>query len=121
MNFEHYECEGQIELEDYLKSLEKLRKKYPIPDFLDQIKSDQWNYVDEEMPKGDGIYYGISILERTYIYKYFALIGGGWHYFETYSSKWLPTDTVIAWVNYPSAWKLTDKCFTLDGFLEMRH
>ena len=136
MNLENYDCEGQMELEDYLKSLseakvkhksnkekildelpkegqtlEELRNLFPIRS-NDWIKSDSWTYKILENPSQDDVYYVIHLYRGTYIFTYMAYAKNKWWWWDSWKHIWIvkeDDEDILAWVALPSEFVKNDR------------
>lgn len=137
MNLENYDCEGQMELEDYLKSLskekvkqksgkkaipeelpkvgqslEELKSLYPIKS-IEWIRADSWNYKILKNPLQDDVYYVIHLYKGTYIFTYMAYAKDKWWWWDSWKHIWTVKDDdedILAWVSIPSEFMKKDRC-----------
>lgn len=123
MKLDNYECDGQINIYDWLKdekpTKEKLDAKYEIP--RDHQKeegwTDDWHYTELETPKEHGIYYCIhyGLNSDFYNYTYMAWAYDHWWAYAGYGDKWLIVNErrkwlhPFAWVTVPDLYYRTDK------------
>ena len=104
MNFDNYECDGQMTINEWMldKSIEE---KYPIPKPNDRNRalegwSDDWHYCDIESPSEPDVYYGILLFGDCYIYTYIAWAKNKWWQWDSYKMEWKS----VAHFNKPLAW-----------------
>lgn len=109
MNFDNYECDGQLNIADYLSDQRKrMEEKYQIPRNKkwqrEEGWSDDWHYTELETPPESKVYYTIHQFKNSYIYGYSAWAKGFWWYFDSYGKKWNPIRPDLKEIRIPFAW-----------------
>lgn len=106
MNLDGYECEGQMNIEEWLQQLDN-----PEIPSTDEIPSKAWHYTASEQPEQDDVYYCITVYKDTWIYKYMAWRADRWWFYDSYMKKYFScNDKVLAWVYIPKVMQDKDPC-----------